>query len=367
MQHGPAAETQAVVATELARCMNKTLGDMKRFHNIPQDHVNEMETLMKSLVERVARLATSFSQQAGDEKEPEESKNKRMRLVQKQPTQLQLDQGRTSAHDGIDGIDGANRRVGGYGRCHGVNIANLCVQRGRHEKRRWPVQVNEFKTPSAELGSKETPIQGPCHGARESEFMARSGSHHFSVAAGVLGPNETPFQGPCRRARKNEFVARSASHHFRVATANVRTLCDKGKSTAVTGSGALSGRAALLEIEMARCGLGIQEGRTQTDQIIEGAEYTMVVAGADARANYGTQLWVRRSLRAKVTGVPVSTPRLLVAWLRFEMSGSELMCVVGHQSLLLRRTPRHCEEEGSVSILPPPWYVASTQKYSPKM
>ena len=155
-----------------------------------------------------------------------------------------------------------------------------------------PVQVNEFKTPSAELGSKETPIQVPCHGALESEFMARSGSHHF-----------------------------------RVATANARTLCDKGKSTAVTGSGALSGRAALLEIEMARCGLdlvGIQEGRTQTDQILEGAEYTMVVAGADPSGNYGTQLWVRRSFRAKVTGVPVSTPRLLVAWLRFEMSGKRV-------------------------------------------
>ena len=89
-------------------------------------------------------------------------------------------------------------------------------------------------------------------------------------------------------------------------------------------------RAALLEIEMARCGLdvvGIQEGRTE---IIEGAEYTMVVAGADPRGNYGTQLWVRRSLRAKVTGIPVSTPTLFVAWLRFETSGSELMCVVGH-------------------------------------
>ena len=56
----------------------------------------------------------------------------------------------------------------------------------------------------------------------------------------------------------------------------------------------------------------------------------MVVAGADPRGNYGTQLWVRRSLRAKVTGIPVSTSRLLVAWLRFETSGSELMCVVGH-------------------------------------
>ena len=106
-------------------------------------------------------------------------------------------------------------------------------------------------------------------------------------------------------------MARSAAHQFRVATANVRTLCDKGKSTVVTGSVALSGRAALLEIEMARCGLdlvGIQEGRTQTDQIIEGANYTMVVAGADPRGNYGSQLWVRRSLRSKVTGVPVSHP-----------------------------------------------------------
>ena len=83
---------------------------------------------------------------------------------------------------------------------------------------------------------------------------------------------------------------------------------------------------------MARCGLdlGIQEGRTQTNQIIEGAEYSMVVAGADSRGNYGTQLWVRRTLREQVTGIPVSTPKLLVTWLRFETSGSELMCVVRH-------------------------------------
>ena len=138
-----------------------------------------------------------------------------------------------------------------------MNIANPGARCGRDEKRHWPEQFSEFKSPWRELGS-----------------------------------NETPTQGPCRRARKNEFVARSGSHHFRVATANVRTLCDKGKSTAVTGSGASSGRAALLEIEMARCGLdlvGIQEGRTQTNQIIEGAEYTMVVAGADPKGNYGTQ------------------------------------------------------------------------------
>ena len=162
---------------------------------------------------------------------------------------------RTSAHDGIDG---ANRRVAGYGRCHKVNIANLCVQRGQHEKRHWPVQVNEFKTPSAELGSKETSIQRPCHGAQ-----------------------------------KNEFVARSASHHFRVATANVRTLCDKGKSTAVTGSGSsvwLGSLAGDRNGEM-RPGPRGHPGGTDADG-------------------------PRRSLRAKVTGIPVSTTRLLVAWLR---------------------------------------------------
>ena len=214
-----------------------------------------------------------------------------------------------------------------------MNIANLRVQGDRHVKRRWPVQVNDLKSPSAKPGSKETPIQRTCHGAWGSEFTTRSGSHHFNVAAGGLGSNEMPSQEPCCKTRKNEFVARSTTHHFRVATANVRTLCDKGRSATVIDSGALSGRAALLEIEMARCGLdlvGIQEGRTQTDQVIEGAEYTMVVAGADPRGNYGTQLWVQRSLRAKVTGVPVSTPRLLIVWLRFETSGCELLCVVGH-------------------------------------
>ena len=162
-----------------------------------------------------------------------------------------------------------------------MNIANPSARCGWDEKRHWPKQFGEFESPWGELGS-----------------------------------NETPTQGPFRRARKNEFVARSGSHHFCVATANVRTLCDKGKSTA-------------------RCGLGlvgIQEGRTQTNQIIEGAEFTMVVAGADQRGNYGTQLWVRRTLRAEVTGIPVSTPRLLVTWLRFETSGSELMCVVGQKN-----------------------------------
>ena len=92
VQYGPAAETPAAVATEQARCMNKTLGDMKKFHNIPQNHVNDLETLMKTLVEGVTRLATSFSQKAGDEMELEESKAKRLRMVQKQPIQPHLDQ-----------------------------------------------------------------------------------------------------------------------------------------------------------------------------------------------------------------------------------------------------------------------------------
>ena len=53
------------------------------------------------------------------------------------------------------------------------------------------MQVNEFKTPSAELGSKETPIQGSC----------RELGHTTSLLQrGVLGSNETPFQGQCRRA-----------------------------------------------------------------------------------------------------------------------------------------------------------------------
>ena len=147
VQHGPAAETPAAVATELARCMNKTLGDMKRFHNIPQDHVNEMETSMKTLVEGVARLATSFSQQAGDGGEQEQAVEAGAKAADTATTGS--GRRRTSAHDGIDGIDGANRRVAGYGICHGVNIANLCVQRGRHEKRRWHVQVDEFKVRSS--------------------------------------------------------------------------------------------------------------------------------------------------------------------------------------------------------------------------
>ena len=295
VQHGPAAETPAAVATELARCMNKTLGDMKRFHNIPtrscerNGDINEDPRGGCGPPGDVFFSASWGREGAGGEQK------QAVEVGAKAADTATTGSGRrkTSAHDDIVGIDRANRRVAGYGWCHGVGIANLCVQRGQHGKRRSPVQVNEFKTPSAELGSKETTIQVPRHGARENEFMARSGSHYFSVAAGVLGSNVTPFQGPCRRARKNEFVARSASHRFRVATAIVRTLCDKEKSTADTGSGALSGRAALLEIEMARCGLvGIQECRTQTDQIIEGAEYTMVVAGADPRGNYGTQLWV---------------------------------------------------------------------------
>ena len=141
MQHGPAAETPAAVATELARCMNKTLGDVKKFHNIPQDHVNEMETLMKTLVKGVARLATSFfsarwgREGAGGEQEQAFEAGAKAADIATPGSRRR----RTSAHDGIDGIDGANRRVAGYGRCHGVNIANLCVQSGRNEKRHWPV------------------------------------------------------------------------------------------------------------------------------------------------------------------------------------------------------------------------------------
>ena len=89
---------------------------------------------------------------------------------------------RTPAHDGIVCIDGANRRVAGHGRSHGVNIADPRAQRSRDEKRHWPEQFSEDKSPWEELGSKGTPTQGPCRRARKDEFVARSGSHHFRVA-----------------------------------------------------------------------------------------------------------------------------------------------------------------------------------------
>ena len=150
VQYGPAAETPAAVATELARCTNKTLGDMKKFNNIPQDHVNEMETPMKTLVEGVARLATSFSQKAVDEMELEESKADGAKSSRY--NRIWTRERRTPAHNGIGG---ANRGVAGHGRSHRVNIANPCARCGRDEKRHWPEQFSEFKSPWGEVGSNE--------------------------------------------------------------------------------------------------------------------------------------------------------------------------------------------------------------------
>ena len=69
--------------------------DLGRHEEVPQQATRSCERngdVIKTLVEGVACLETSSSQQAGDEMELEESKAKQLRMVQKQPIQPHLDQ-----------------------------------------------------------------------------------------------------------------------------------------------------------------------------------------------------------------------------------------------------------------------------------
>ena len=105
---------------------------------------------------------------------------------------------------------------------------------------------------------------------------------------------------------------------------------------------------------------------TQTDGITEGVP----------TVNYPTRSCPRTTCTA-LHSRHVVVEHTDVARKRACPSTSEIHAGIAEEdglSLLLRRTPRHCEEEWSVPILPPPWYAASilppwyaasTQKYSP--
>ena len=146
-----ADEEAAHSARELA-----VLGDVKKFHNIPQDHENEMETLMKTLVEGVDVFFSEGWGRDGTEGEQGQAFEDGAKAAD---TTASGPGGRrrTPAHDGIDSINGANPRVAGHGRSHGVNIANPSARCGQDEKRHWPEKISEFKLPWEELGSNETP------------------------------------------------------------------------------------------------------------------------------------------------------------------------------------------------------------------
>ena len=122
---------------------------------------------------------------------------------------------------------------------------------------------------------------------------------------------------------------------FAVVTANVNTLCpkeysacrqpdllSKGRKARATCRLGIttSGRSELLEKEFNEQNVaivGIQEGRVQTDQVIDGKHYVMYVAGASKCGSHGCQIWVHRGLLAKALSVEVVSPRLVIVVLKW--------------------------------------------------
>ena len=57
--------------------------------------------------------------------------------------------------------------------------------------------------------------------------------------------------------------------------------------------------------------IGIQEGRARQASCSMGLYYQMFIAAADARGNYGCQVWVSHGIKFKLQEIVRSTPRLL--------------------------------------------------------
>ena len=102
---------------------------------------------------------------------------------------------------------------------------------------------------------------------------------------------------------------------LRFAVANVCTLCPAETKRAIGGPGHVdAARILTIERSFDKAGydiVGILESRLQGDVSADGEVYDMYSAGADAHGCCGSQLWVRRSLRARVTAVTPHSPRLL--------------------------------------------------------
>ena len=118
-------------------------------------------------------------------------------------------------------------------------------------------------------------------------------------------------------------AARAAATHgidVCLVTANVRTLlpwqedCSYAKNSLCL----LRSKVEALEVQFEEHGfdiVGIQEGRSKTTAVINGAKYKMLTVAADEKGSYGNQLWIRYGLNATLLAWRDISNRLMYALL----------------------------------------------------
>ena len=127
---------------------------------------------------------------------------------------------------------------------------------------------------------------------------------------------------------------KSPTWWLRGATANVRTLRSSkfDKDVMTTTGVAVPGRAQLLEMQFRERGVHvvcIQEGRIQSDQMRHGVHYNMLIAGATASGQHGSQIWISNGLCYSTLLSKVVSPRLVLQVLRLK-GGAVLAVFSGH-------------------------------------
>lgn len=163
---------------------------------------------------------------------------------------------------------------------------------------------------------------GKEHGQLQDKSVGESMSAASHDLADVTG----------RRCPKDGYMPKRS--RIIVATGNVCTLGD-GKNRIPTGiiTSDLVGRTRIFEQQFDDCGIdivGIQEGRTPENQIVLGAKYTRYISGANAAGSYGTQCWVRHSLKHSLLYIRPHCPRLLELTINIEGANAPLTCIVAH-------------------------------------
>ena len=73
---------------------------------------------------------------------------------------------------------------------------------------------------------------------------------------------------------------------------------------------------------------GVHEGRYQADQTVSGLYYDIYACGRSELGQYGSQVWVRRSLGYVVTAVRAVSARVMIIVLRIPKKFKSKICVI---------------------------------------
>ena len=160
----------------------------------------------------------------------------------------------------------------------------------------------------------------------------RAGSHRIELDYEIDDVMQSLLHCPRLQTLDERCVRFKEVGHLRLAVANVCTLFPAEVKRATSGAGHVdAARISVLEHSSNAAGydvIGVLESRLQGDVVSSGAFYDMYSVGADEHGCCGTQLWVRRSLRARVSAITPRSPRRLTGVLH--VAGGAIAIIVAH-------------------------------------